>query len=64
MDEEIIIDQEYIEAAKAEMLKNPKLQPCQLCMHFDAEKNGVGIINRRSSSTTTVRIVSSRMRLH
>lgn len=38
MNEEITIDQEYIEAAKAEMLKNPKLQPCQLCMHFDPEK--------------------------
>ena len=38
MDEEIIIDQEYIEAAKAEMLKNKKLQPCSLCMHFDTEK--------------------------
>lgn len=38
MDEEIIIEQEYIEAAKAEMLKNPKLQPCQLCMHFDPVK--------------------------
>lgn len=38
MNEEITIDQEYIEAAKAEILKNPKLQPCQLCMHFDPVK--------------------------
>lgn len=37
MDEEIIIDQEFIEAAKQQMLKNPRLQPCQLCMHYDAE---------------------------
>lgn len=39
MDEEIIIEQEYIEAAKAEMLKNPKLQPCALCMNFDPERH-------------------------
>ena len=38
MNEEITIDQEYIEAAKAEILKNPTLQPCQLCMHFDPVK--------------------------
>ena len=39
MDEEIIIEPEFIEAAKAELLKNPKLQPCQLCMHYDPEKH-------------------------
>jgi hypothetical protein len=38
MIEEISIEQEFIEAAKAEMLKNPKLQPCAMCMHFDPEK--------------------------
>ena len=39
MEEEIIIEQEFIEAAKAEMLNNPKLQPCQLCMHYDMENH-------------------------
>lgn len=39
MDEEITIEPEFIEAAKAEMLKNPKLQPCRLCMHYDPEKH-------------------------
>ena len=39
VDEEIIIEPEFIEAAKAEMLKNPKLQPCRLCMHYDPEKH-------------------------
>lgn len=39
MDEEIIIEPEFIEAAKAEILKNPKLQPCALCMNFDPEKH-------------------------
>lgn len=38
MDEEIIIDREYIEAAKAQMAEDPKLRPCQLCFHFDSEK--------------------------
>ena len=38
MEEEIVIEQEYIDAAKAEILKNPKLQPCPLCMHYDEEK--------------------------
>ena len=38
MDEEIIIDREYIEAAKAEMMKKAELRPCTLCMHFDPEK--------------------------
>lgn len=38
VDEEIIIEPEFIEAAKAEMLVNSKLQSCTLCMHFDPEK--------------------------
>ena len=38
VDEEIIIEPEFIEAAKAEMLVNSKLQSCTLCMHFDEEK--------------------------
>ena len=42
MDEEITIEPEFIEAAKAEMLKNPKLQPCTMCMHYDTEKKWCG----------------------
>lgn len=38
MDKEITIEREFIEAAKAQMLQNPKLQPCQMCMYYDAEK--------------------------
>lgn len=38
MEEEIIIEREYIEAAKAQMATDPKLRPCQLCFHFDSEK--------------------------
>lgn len=39
MDEEIIIEREFIEAAKAKMASDPKLRPCQLCFHFDTKKN-------------------------
>lgn len=38
MEEEITIEQEFIDAARAEIMKNPKLQPCQMCIHFDPEK--------------------------
>ena len=38
MEEEIIIEREYIEAAKAQMATDPKLRPCQLCFHFDSNK--------------------------
>lgn len=38
MEEEIIIEKEFIEAAKAQMAADPKLRPCQLCFHFDPEK--------------------------
>lgn len=38
MDEEIVIEQEFIEQVKAEMAKDPKLRPCMLCVHYDPEK--------------------------
>lgn len=38
MDEEIIIEQEFIDAVKAQMANDPKLRPCQLCFHFDPDK--------------------------
>lgn len=38
MEEEIIIEREYIEAAKAQMAADPKLRPCKFCFHFDPEK--------------------------
>ena len=38
MEEEIIIEKEYIDAVKAQMANDPKLRPCQLCFHFDPEK--------------------------
>lgn len=34
--DEITIDQEYIELAKAEMAKEPRLRPCKMCFHFEA----------------------------
>ena len=39
MEEEIIIEQEYIDMAKAEMEKDPALKACKVCFHFDPEKN-------------------------
>lgn len=33
--EEIELEKEFIEQAKAELLANPRLQLCQLCLHFD-----------------------------
>ena len=38
MEEEIIIEREYIDAVKAQMAADPKLRPCHLCFHFDPEK--------------------------
>lgn len=37
-DEEIIIEQEYIDEAKAQMAKDPALRPCQMCFHYDPVK--------------------------
>ena len=39
MAEEIIIEQEYIDAAKKQIEADPRLQPCPMCMHYDPEKN-------------------------
>ena len=41
--DEITIDQEYIELAKAEMAKEPRLRPCKMCFHFEtcAKTKGV-----------------------
>lgn len=38
MEEEIIIEKEFIDEVKAQMAADPKLRPCQLCFHFDEEK--------------------------
>ena len=38
MEEEIIIEREFIEEAKRRMAADPKLRPCALCFHFDSEK--------------------------
>ena len=46
MDEEIIIDQECIEEAKAQMAKDPALRPCKLCYHYDSEKNWCSFIKK------------------
>ena len=36
MNEEVIeIDQEFIDLAKAEMAKEPRLRPCKMCFHFE-----------------------------
>ena len=39
MEEEIIIEREFIEEAKRRMAADPKLRPCKMCFHFDTEKN-------------------------
>lgn len=46
MAEEIIIEKEFIDAAKAEMAVNPKLQPCQLCIYFDSDKKWCEFYNQ------------------
>ena len=33
--DEITIDQEFIELAKAEMAKEPRLRPCKMCFHYE-----------------------------
>lgn len=33
--DEITVDQEFIELAKAEMEKDPKLRPCKMCVRFE-----------------------------
>lgn len=38
MDENIVIEREFIEEAKAKMAADPTLRPCNLCFHFDPEK--------------------------
>lgn len=38
MDEDIVIEREFIEEAKAKMAADPTLRPCNLCFHFDSEK--------------------------
>lgn len=38
MEKELQLEKEFIELAKAEMMKDPKLRPCRLCIHFDEEK--------------------------
>ena len=43
MDEEIIIEQEFIDLAKAEIEKNPALQPCKMCFHYETCKVKKGI---------------------
>lgn len=43
MEEEIIIEREFIEEAKRRMAADPKLRPCALCFHFDSEKKVVQI---------------------
>lgn len=35
MSEELIIEQEFIDQAKAEMAKDPALRPCQICVRYD-----------------------------
>lgn len=37
--DEMQVEQEFIDMAKAEMESNPKLKPCAMCMHFDPDKN-------------------------
>lgn len=37
--EEIELEKEFIEQAKAELLANPRLQLCQLCLHFDPKED-------------------------
>lgn len=38
MAEEIFdIEQEYIDAAKAQMGADPKLRPCPMCTNYDSE---------------------------
>lgn len=44
MDEEIIIEQEFIDQAKAEIEKNPALQPCKLCYHYEKCHKTKGIM--------------------
>lgn len=39
MTEDIIIEQEYIDLAKEQMGKDPKLRPCPMCMHYDPQEN-------------------------
>ena len=37
--EEIELEKEFIEQAKAQLLTNPRLQLCQLCLHFDPKED-------------------------
>lgn len=46
MSEEIIINQEFIEMAKAQMAKDPALRPCKLCYHYDSEKQWCRFIKK------------------
>lgn len=43
MDEEIIIEKEYIDLAKAQMAKDPALRPCHMCFHYETCKVKKGI---------------------
>lgn len=46
MAEDIIIEQEFIDLAKAEMAKDPALRPCNMCYYFDSEKKWCSFIKK------------------